>query len=80
MTFADIGIDPEPITAWAVLALTGMGIVTGVVAAIAALWRWVALPQIEHLVDARVSEVEQTTSAQVRRIHARIDNLLIAKE
>jgi len=75
-------IDPSPITAWLTLVLVGFGIIGGVTAAIALLWRMVALPQIETRVtlklaevDERIEAVEQANSASIARVHDRIDKV-----
>jgi len=77
-------IDPSPITAWLTLVLVGFGIIGGVTAAIALLWRTVALPQIETRVtlkiaeiDERIDAVEQANSASIARVHDRIDKVHI---
>jgi len=77
-------IDPSPITAWLTLVLVGFGIIGGVTAAIALLWRTVALPQIEARfaaklddIDERMDAADAAHSVSIARVHDRIDKVHI---
>ena len=82
MSILAAGIDPAPITAWLTLILVGFGIIAGVTAAIALLWRMVALPQLRGIVNDKIAEIDERLDASdvahsvgIARVHDRIDKV-----
>jgi hypothetical protein len=71
--YAASGFDPGPVTAWLVLIVALFAIVGGVCAFIAFGWRYIALPQIKELIDARIDLSDKAVHASFRNVHQRVD-------
>lgn len=71
--------DPVPVTAWLYFVLAIFGVVGGVTAAIAVLWKTVALPQIRDLASAPAREVETKHRAEHEDVEERLNAEALAR-
>lgn len=67
-------VDPAPLAAWGGLVIVVFGIITGVVAGIAALWKWLAHPRIAAQISEATSGLQPRNGGQGwSDLHGKLD-------